>query len=202
MYDNDMTSPDLTSALAHPLFQQPWPEGEFRFFQLGYIVDDLLAAAGKWARTFGIGPFHVLPRTRVDCTYRGAPSGLDVQVGVAQAGPVQIELIQQNDDRPSVYRELTAPGSSLMHQLATVTADYDGQSAHYASLGYELVCEVITPDQRVAYFDTVADFGFYVEVIEQSPLFLKHIAAIARTCEQWDGTDPIRLLTRDGYRTP
>ena len=185
MNGSDITSADLKSALAHPLFQQPWPEGEFRFFQVGYIVDDLLAAAGKWAQTFGIGPFHVLPRTQVECTYRGAPSGLDVQVGVAQAGPVQIELIQQNDDRPSVYRELSAPGSSLMHQLATVTADYDGQCAHYASLGYELVCEVITKDQRVAYYDTVRDFGFYVEVIEQSALFLKHIAAIAQTCAQW-----------------
>jgi hypothetical protein len=188
--------------VAHPLFQQPWPDGEYRFFQIGYIVDDLLSAADHWVRAFGVGPFHVLPRTRVECTYRGAVSGLDVQVCVAQAGPVQIELIQQNDDRPSVYRELTAVGTSLMHQLATVTADYDGQAAHYEALGYELVCEVITPDQRVAYFDTVADFGFYVEVIEQSPLFLKHIAAIAATCAQWDGTDPIRLLTRDGYRTP
>ena len=195
-------SSDLTGALAHPLYQQPWPEGDFRFVQVGYIVDDLLAAAAKWAQTFGIGPFHVLRRTEVDCTYRGAPSKLDIQVAVAQAGPVQIELIMQNDDRPSVYNELKAPGSSLMHQLATVTADYDGQSAHYASLGHELVCEILTPDQRVAYFDTVADFGFYVEVIEQSPLFLKQLAAIARTCENWDGTDPVRLLTRDGYRTP
>ena len=195
-------SPDLTSALAHPLFQQPWPEGEFRFFQIGYIVDDLLAAAEKWTKAFGVGPFHVMPRIKVDCTYRGEPSGLDVQTAIVQAGPVQIELIQQNDDRPTVYNEIAAPGSSLMHQLATVTADYDGQSAHYASAGYDRICEIITPDQRVAYFDTVADFGFYVEVIEQSPLFLKRIAAIARTCAEWDGTDPIRLLTRDGYRTP
>ena len=110
---------DLTSALAHPLFQQPWPEGEFRFFQIGYIVDDLLAAATKWTQTFGVGPFHVMPRVKVDCTYRGEPSGLDVQTAIVQAGPVQIELIQQNDDRRTVYNELAAPGSSLMHQLAT-----------------------------------------------------------------------------------
>jgi len=193
---------DLASALAHPLFQQPWPEGEFRFFQVGYIVDDLIAAATKWTRAFGVGPFHVLPRARVECTYRGAASGLDVQTAVAQAGPVQIELIQNNDDRPNVYNELTAPGSSLMHQMATVTDDYDGQATHYQSLGYDVVCEIVMPNQRVAYFDTVADFGFYVEVIEQTPLFLKQIAAIARTCSQWDGHDPIRLLTRDGYRTP
>lgn len=195
-------NPAISGAPAHPLFQQPWPEGEFRFFQVGYIVDDLLVAAAKWAQTFGVGPFHVLRRAEVDCTYRGAPSKLDVRVAVAQAGPVQIELIQEFGDRPSVYNELAAPGSSLMHQLATVTADYDGQAAHYRALGHDLVCEIHTPDQRVAYFDTVADFGFFVEVIEQSPLFLEQIAAIAQTCAEWDGTDPVRLLTRDGYRTP
>lgn len=193
---------DLTNALGHRLFQQPWPEGEYRFFQLGFIVDDLLPAAEKWVTAFGVGPFHVLPRMQTPCTYRGTDSVLDVRVCVAQAGPVQIELIQQFDDTPSVYRELTAAGTTLMHQMATVTEDYSAAVAHYTSLGYELVCEVVSYGQHVAYFDTVSDFGLYVEVIEQVPLFAKQIAAIAQTCAQWDGTDPIRLLTRDGYRTP
>ena len=55
-------SAEPTNPLHHKLFQQPWPEGEYRFFQLGFIVDDLLPAAENWVRTFGIGPFHVLPR--------------------------------------------------------------------------------------------------------------------------------------------
>ncbi len=197
-----MSNSELSSALAHPLFQQPWPEGEYRFFQIGYIVDDLLQAAAKWNQTFGVGPFHVLPRMQTPCRYRGADAVLDVRVAVAQAGPVQIELIQQFDDAPSVYRELIAAGTSLMHQCATITGDYDGQIAHYAALGYEMACDLEAFGQRVAYFDTVADFGFYVEVIEQTPLFVSQIAAIAQTCAQWDGTDPVRLLTRDGYRTP
>ncbi|WP_156663093.1 hypothetical protein [Mycobacterium sp. 1274761.0] len=33
----------------YPLFQQPWPEGEYRIFQLGFVVDDLLAAACRHA---------------------------------------------------------------------------------------------------------------------------------------------------------
>jgi hypothetical protein len=195
-------SVDPINPLAHGLFQQPWPEGEYRFFQLGFIVDDLLPAAENWVRTFGIGPFHVLPRMQTPCTYRGTESVLDVRVCVAQAGPVQIELIQQFDDAPSVYRELTAAGTTLMHQMATMTEDYAATVAHYSSLGYELVCEVVSYGQHVAYFDTVADFGLYVEVIEQVPLFAKQIAAIAETSAKWDGTDPIRILTRDGYRTP
>ena len=40
----------------HRLFQQAWPEGEYRMFQLGFVVDDLLAAADRWVRVFGVGP--------------------------------------------------------------------------------------------------------------------------------------------------
>jgi hypothetical protein len=194
----------MTSAEArkHPLFQQPWPEGEFRFFQLGFVVADVLDSAARWATVHGVGPFHVLPAMEVACTYRGAPSAITVQAAVAQAGPVQIELIQQHCDRPSVYRDLFSKAQSGFHQLCTVTADYDGKKAHFERLGYEYACEMTAGDGRVAYFDTVDDFGFFTEVVEETPGFLPQLAKIAQTCAEWDGKDPVRLLTRGGYRTP
>jgi Glyoxalase/Bleomycin resistance protein/Dioxygenase superfamily len=189
-------------AIAPPLFQQPWPEGEYRFFQLGFLVEDLLHVAERWARVHGVGPFHVMPRSKASCTYRGSPSIVDLQVAVAQAGPVQIELIEQFDDRPSVYRELFDRGESGFHQVCTLTRDYDAKKAHYEALGYPLASEFAAKSQRVAFFDTFAAFGFMTEVAEETPSFLTNLARIARTCAEWDGTDPVRLLTRDGYRTP
>ena len=41
----------------HRLFQQPWPDGEYRFFQLGFVVDDLFAAADRWVQVYGVGPW-------------------------------------------------------------------------------------------------------------------------------------------------
>ena len=184
------------------LFQQPWPEGGYRFFQLGFVVDDLFAAAGRWVEAFGVGPFHVLPRIEVACTYHGAESMVDMQVAVAQAGPVQIELIQQHCDRPSIYRDLFPTGGTGLHQLSTVTTEYEATAAHYLGLGYELASEIEARGQRVAFFDTVAEFGFMVEVTEAVPGFLDQLTAISETCAGWDGTDPVRILTRDGYRTP
>ena len=183
-------------------FEQPWPEGEYRLFQLGFVVDDLPSAAFRWARVFGVGPFHVFPRRTSRSTYRGSPSAVEVQYGLAQVGPVQIELIQQHNDRPSIFRDLFAKGESGFHQLCTVTPDYDGKRAHYARLRYELVGEITTPGRRVAYFDTVDDFGFYTEVVEDAPGLLAGLGQIAQTCAEWDGRDPVRLLTGDGYRTP
>ena len=65
-----------------------------------------VAAAGKWASVHGVGPFHVLPVVEQEAVVRGEPAPVSIQVGVAQAGPVQIELIQQHCDRPSIFREL------------------------------------------------------------------------------------------------
>ncbi|MDT3445111.1 MULTISPECIES: VOC family protein [unclassified Pseudofrankia] len=195
--------PPAPLAFQHHLFQQPWPEGEYRLFQLGFVVDDLVAAARRWATVFGVGPFHVLPPIEQACTYRGAATGVNLQVGVAQAGPVQIELITQRCDRDSIFREQALTGRAGFHQLCTVTPDYDSKRALYLGHGYELACELTSADGiRVGYFDTLDDFGFITEVVEQSPGFLEQLARIAATCAQWDGTDPVRLLTRNGYRVP
>ena len=188
--------------MSHRLFQQPWPEGEYRLFQIGFVVNDLIGSAARWARVFGVGPFHVLPRATVSCTYRGAAATVDLQVCVAQAGPVQIELIEQFSDGASVFRDMFERGTSGFHQVCTLTRDYDGQKAHYQALGYELRCEITSPGQRVAYLDTVDDFGFFTEIAEETPRFLADLARIAQTCAEWDGSDPVRILTRGGYRTP
>ncbi len=184
------------------LFQQPWPEGDFRLFQLGFVVDDLVPAARRWALVHGVGPFHVMPSMEAPCTYRGALTAIEIQVAVAQAGPVQIELIKQHCDRPSVYTEVFAKHEAGFHQLCTVTPDYDGKQRHYEQLGYALASEIGATGQRVGYFDTIDDFGFYTEVVEEAPRLLARLATIAQTCADWDGRDPVRLVTRDGYRTP
>ena len=57
--------------------------------------------------------------------------------------------------------------------------------------------------QHVGFFDTFDDFGFYTELAEDVPGFVEGLTRVARTCAEWDGTtDPVRILTREGYRTP
>lgn len=186
------------SPIEHPLYQQPWPDGEYRFFQMGFVVDDVIAAATRWATVFGVGPFHVLPVFDQQSTYRGTEATITSQVAVAQAGPVQIELIHQLCDRPSVFREWSRDGTCAFHQLATVTPDYDGKKAHYEGLGYEIAGESSSGRFRVAFVDTLADFGFYTEVVESTPGFLANLGKLAQASASWDGADPLRMLGPDG----
>lgn len=186
----------------YQLFEQPWPEGDYRFFQLGFHVDDVVAAAQRWARVFGVGPFSLLPRTVTASTYRGGSYPAEIEIAVAQAGPVQIELVHQFGDEPSIYRELFPAEGNGLHQLCTVTEHYDARKARYQELGYEVTGEIDAHGHRVAYVDTVEDFGWYTEVVASNPAFLRHTARLAEMGRTWDGTDPVRVLTRDGYRTP
>lgn len=184
------------------LYQQPWPQGGYRLFQIGFVVDDVVDAARGWVRSFGAGPFHVLPRNSVPCTYRGAPSTMDTRVAVTQLGPVQIELIQVYGNHPSVFADVFGPNGTGFHQLCTLTTDFDATRAHHVSLGHDPVCEVSARGLRVSFFDTFAEFGFYTEVVEHSDAFVAQLSAISDTCASWDGTDPVRLMRRDGYDTP
>lgn len=193
---------DAMTPPALPLFEQPWPEGEFRFFQLGHVVDDVFAAASMWVRAFGVGPFHVLPVVEQLTNYGDEMRSVQIQVAVAQAGPIQIELIQQHCRTPSIFQDWSHGGASAFHQIATVTDDYDGKKARFEALGYKIAAESDAGKFRVAYVDTSADFGFYTEVVESSPGFLTQLRAISDTCADWDGVDPVRIMTRTGYRVP
>lgn len=187
------------------LFEHRWPEGEFQLFQLGFVVPELMSAAAAWVQVFGVGPFHIMPRVQSTCRYRGADAGIDIEIGVAQAGPVQIELICDHTEGGSVFGDMASRHGRHpfgLHQVSTLTGDYDAKVAHYRDQNYELACEFLNFGQRVAFMDTFADFGFFTEIVEEKPSFRTNLATIAHTCETWDGTDPIRILTRDGYRVP
>jgi len=188
-----------------PLFEHRWPDGQFQLFQLGFVVPDLMSAAARWVQVFGVGPFHIMPRVQSSCRYRGTDAAIDVHIGVAQAGPVQIELIRDHTQGNSVFAEMAklhGDNPFGFHQVATLTGDYDAKLAGYLDQNYELACELTNAGQRVAFVDTFAEFGFFTEIVEDTPGFRDHVATIAHTCQTWDGTDPIRILSRDGYRLP
>jgi Glyoxalase/Bleomycin resistance protein/Dioxygenase superfamily len=93
-----------------------------------------------------------MPRVRTACRYRGGAATVDIHVDVAQAGPVQIELIADFTSGPSIFRDLRDrhdhKGTGF-HQICTVTKDYDAKKAHYTNLGYELACEFTSPGVHV-----------------------------------------------------
>ena len=95
--------------------------GEIR--QNGYVVRDIESALRHWTETLGIGPFFYFERVPIDdFRYRGSPSPLEASIALANSGSLQIELIQQRNDAPSMYRDFLAAGQEGLQHI------FDGTS--------------------------------------------------------------------------
>ena len=101
--------------------------GEIR--QNGYVVPDVEAAMTHWTEVLGVGPFYYFERVPIEeFRYRGEPSPLEVSIALANSGALQIELIQQRNDAPSMYRDflLRESRGGLQH-VAFWTQTFDAE---------------------------------------------------------------------------
>ena len=99
--------------------------------QNSWVVDDLDAAIHKWIHELGVGPFFVSEYGDQfsNLTYRGQPGELRMRIGVSQAGPVQIELIQPTTDHPSAYRDMYPAGTSIKEMTVENTTPKASETA-------------------------------------------------------------------------
>ena len=163
--------------------------------QNGYVVPDIGKALDHWTQVLGVGPFFYFERVPVeDFRYRGEPSPLDVSIALSNSGPLQIELIQQRNDAPSMYRDFLArePRGGLQH-VAYWTRDYQADMQRYRDAGYTVgQSGRIGENGRFAYLDTESDPGTVVEVSEISGPKGRFFEKIAEVAAAWDGSEPVR----------
>ena len=162
-------------------------------FQNAWVVEDLEAACMKWVRELGVGPFFISEYNNVfeDVTYRGEPSVLNMSVALAQAGPVQIELIQPKVER-CAYRDSVPAGQMGFHHMCVWTHDIEADTAYFAGLGYPAANVGRAGETRFAYYDTRPLMGCMLEVVTRNEGILARFAQIADAARDWDGTDPLR----------
>lgn len=163
-------------------------------FQNAWVVDDAEATAMRWVNEMGVGPFYFTEYVDhfKDVMYRGEPSELSMIVGLAQAGPVQIELIQPTSDKPCAYRDSVAPGTDGFHHMCLWSHDIDADTGYYEKLGYPAVTTADAGHVRFAYFDARPFMGCMLEVVEQKPAIIENFQSIADAAVDWDGSRPIR----------
>ena len=163
--------------------------------QLAYVVRDLDAALRYWTETLGAGPFFVLQHCPLqDQRYYGAHAETDISVALGNSGALQIELIQQHNDAPSVYRDFLDAGRSGVHHIGLMPEDYAAQCARYRALGHRIAFECTLGGAPLVYFDTLDAVGHYIELWDNSPVFKDLFEMIEEAAVGWDGQDPVRTL--------
>lgn len=167
------------------------------FVQMAWVVEDIDAAMEQWLRVAGVGPFFVNRHVKVkDCIYRGQRDGdNDHSSALASAGQIQIELVQQHDDAPSIYRDSFPAGTGGFHHIARFVEDFPSAVAQYSSDGFEMAFEGSFGDTNFCFFDTRKTFGCMTELLEARPAMVSLFAHISNAGLEWDGNDPIRPMS-------
>lgn len=174
--------------------------------QIAFVVRDLDQALHYWTHTLGIGPFFVRRRVVPESfRYRGKLSPAPcISVALGNSGEMQIELIQQHDDRPSAYLDHLASGrEGFQHVSSWLTrAEYDATMERSLAAGIAVAHEGIVPGSgtRFAYFatETVAGGVMYEIADVMEPAVYARMQLIADAARDWDGRDPVREIPSAG----
>ena len=161
--------------------------------QNGYVVRDIQAAMRHWTETLGVGPFFYVKVAPIESFhYMGKPSGCQCAIALANSGDLQIELIQQLNDEPSMYRDFLAAGREGLQHVAYWTEKMDEDLARVAALGYRVgQSGTVGENGRFVYYATEAHPGTVVELSEISGRKGQLFRAIREAAANWDGNNPI-----------
>ena len=162
--------------------------------QMGYVVPDIDAALDHWINVMGVGPFFRFDHMHPPGEYRGKPTDIDIHAAFSYCGDQQIELIQQNNDAASVYRDyLSEHPDGGLHHVAFWTDGNEALLETLAKEGHEF--EVV---QRYgtdhSYLETATMPGTMVQLMHATEMYTGLFAMIRAAVDVWDGTDPVRQL--------
>ena len=164
--------------------------------QIAYVPADFDAALAFWTKTMGVGPFFALDHVQLeDVKYRGAPAEIDFSMVIGYWGDIQIELIRQHNDAPSIYKAWRDEGREGLHHVCILVEDMAAARAACAQAGAVVVQEgKVAGGGEVIYVDTGGGPGTMVEILKTGAGGLQFFGMMRDAARGWDGTDPVRRL--------
>ena len=164
--------------------------------QIGYVVSDLERAMQSWVE-LGVGPWFVIRGLPMRARYRGAPCETTLSLALSNSGDLQVELIKQQDDAPSIFTEFVASRGPGYHQLAYWTARFNATMDAVAQAGWPVVWSGGEDfGVRFAYVEPPNSPATVVEISELTDATVAGSTFIRDAAASWDGSDPIRELSR------
>jgi catechol 2,3-dioxygenase-like lactoylglutathione lyase family enzyme len=164
--------------------------------QLAYVPADFDGALKFWTEVVGAGPFFALNHVRLDdVRYRGAPSDIDFSMALGYWGDMQIELIRQHNDAPSIYKEWRDAGHEGLHHVCILVDDIAVARAATAEAKAVIAQEgKVGGGGEVIYVDTGGGPGSMVEILQPGPGTHGLFAMMREAARGWDGSAPLRQL--------
>ena len=163
--------------------------------QIGIVVRDIEAAMQHWSEVCGVGPWFYAEKLAItEFSYRGQrQNDLHISVALANAGEVQLELIQQRCDTPSMYQDFLNAGREGMQHWSSWPADYDAKLKQALASGYTIGQQGDSPRGRFVYLWNEGHPGTVIEMADLTPGRDRIFAGVREAALNWDGRDPVRL---------
>lgn len=164
--------------------------------QIAFVPKDFDAAVRYWTETMGVGPFFHLQHLAMDqAKYRGAVVEIDFSIAIAYWGDLQVEIIQQHNDAPSIYKSWLDEGREGLHHVCIITDDMARARAVCKEAAAAVVQEVLVPGGGEAiYVDAGGGQGGLIEIIDLPQSVYDGFAYMHEQSRIWDGSDPLRSL--------
>lgn len=162
--------------------------------QLSYCPRDYDAALRYWIG-MGAGPFFELHHVQLEnIKFRGEPSDIDFSMALGYLGDIQIELIRQHNDAPSMYTEWLAEGREGVQHMCVLVDDIAEARRRVGVTGGTVLQEGELPGGAgaVIYVDTGGGPGTVMEYLQIGQAGRDGFAMMREAHRNWDGTDPIR----------
>lgn len=166
--------------------------------QVGYVVRDIESAMARWV-ALGVGPwFYKEDVGSTEFRYYGKASRLPkLSIALANSGDLQLELIQQRDDAPSLYLDSLARNGEGAQHIAYWTMDhFDDYCKRLLEEGYvEGHAGRMGHNRgRFAYFIRPNFPSAMIELSESTGGKAEYFESIRQAALAWDGRDPIRVV--------
>ncbi len=138
--------------------------------QVAIVVRDIEEAMRHLSSLWNIGPFRFLEIDVPDAILHGKQTPLRAKLAFAQAGPVELELIEPGEGE-NIHREVLRAKGEGVHHLRLSVSDIESEVAKWKERGIEVLQSADTPRVRFAYMDTEGIIGVILELLQrkQSP---------------------------------
>ncbi len=164
--------------------------------QLAFVPADFDGALRYWTKTIGAGPFFALDHVKLQkVKYLGAPSDPDFSMALGYWGEMQIELIRQHNDAPSIYKAWGDEGREGLHHVCILVDDMAKARAVCADVGATVAQEgLVAGGGEVIYVDPGGGPGSLVEILKPGSGTHGLFSMMRDTARGWDGSEPLRRL--------
>jgi catechol 2,3-dioxygenase-like lactoylglutathione lyase family enzyme len=144
----------------------------------------------------GAGPFFVFEHNKADWAYyRGQATEPDLTLALGHWGDMQIEIIRQNNDACSPYRDWRLTGQEGIHHVCILVDDLASVRAVCAEAGAELIFNGGAGGAEWFYADTGGGPGTMLEMLKHTADSRALMGMIRDAARDWNGSDPIRPVT-------